>query len=208
MRVHRYMLPAIVLVALLGSVIIGQMTGDWATTGKGDIPVTASGAPDPEGIKGWMTLQNVSDTYGVPLAELYTGLGVPADLPPTTAMKDLEAIIPNFETATARLWVANYQAAHPGAVPSPTVPAPAEGAGQTTTPAQSGGRLPAGEIKGQMTLSEIAEQCQVPLNYLLEQMKLDPNEDPNQAVKAVADKYGFEVGTLRIVVSDYQTAHQ
>jgi hypothetical protein len=84
---------------------------------------------------------------------------------------------------------------------------PAEGAGQAATPARSGGRLPAGEIKGQMTLSEIAEQCQVPLTYLLEQMKLAPNEDPNQTVKAVADKYGFEVGALRIVVSDYQTAH-
>jgi len=205
MRVHRYVLPAIVLVALLGSVLVGKLAGDWATTGKGDVPVDASGAPDPEGIKGWMTLQDVSDTYGVPLADLYTGLGVPADLPPTTAMKDLENIIPNFETETARLWVANYLAAHPGAVAAPTSPTAPAGGDQASTP--PGTRLAASDIKGQMTLNEIAEQCQVPVSYILEQMKLDPGIDANQGIKDLAEKYGFEVGAVRIVVSEYQTTH-
>lgn len=207
MRVHRYVLPAIVLVALLGSVLVGKLTGDWTTTGKGEILVDASGAPDPEGIKGWMTLQEVSDTYGIPLAELYAGLGVPADAPPTTAMKDLEGIIPDFETATARLWVANYQAEHPGAAPTSVPPTTSQGSGQSATPALSGERLAGSEIKGQMTLSEIAEQCQVPLSYLLEQMKVNASEDPGQTIKDVAGKYGFEVGTVRLLVTEYQATH-
>jgi len=207
MRVHRYVLPAIVVVALFGSVLVGQLTGDWATTGKGDIPLTASGVPDPEGIKGWMTLQDVSATYGVPLADLYAGLNVPADVPDTTAMKDLEKIIPDFETSTARLWVANYQAANPGAVPAPAATAPAASTGETPTPVPPGGRLPASEIKGRMTLTEIAEQCQVPVSYILEQMKLDANQDPNQAIKDLADKHGLEVDTIRTVITEYQAAH-
>jgi len=207
MRVHRYVLLAIVLLALVGSVVVGKLAGDRSETGKEDLPLDASAAPGPADIRGWMTLQEVSDTYGVPLTDLYTGLDVPADLPATTPMKDLESTIPDFETEAVRLWVSAYQAAHPGAVPAAATPVHSEGAAHEATPAQPGVRLAASQIKGHMTLAEIAEQCQVPVSYLLEQMKQDARVDLNQAIKGLAEKYGFEVGAVRAAVSEYQASH-
>ncbi|MEP7284823.1 MAG: hypothetical protein ABI947_03530 [Chloroflexota bacterium] len=55
-----------------------------------------------EGIKGWMTLQQVMDGFQISKDELYPLLGVPADVPPTTALKDLEGLVPGFETTTVR----------------------------------------------------------------------------------------------------------
>lgn len=197
MRIHRYLLPGLVLLVVLASPWIGKITGDWITTGKGNIAVDASGAADPAGIKGWMTLTDVSTTYGVPLEVLRAGLNVPAEVPDSTAMKDLEGLIPDFETDTARTFVTEYLGGQGAVAPTP----------EPTPTALAGTRLPAGEIKGRTTLAELETSFGVPVPWVLEQLKLSADVDVNLTLKDLADKYGLDVDAIRLLVNDYQAAH-
>jgi len=63
---------------------------------------------DPAGIKGWMTLAGVSESYGVPLEALYIMIGASPDLPADTEMKELEGLLPGMSVSTVRAGVAAY----------------------------------------------------------------------------------------------------
>lgn len=107
-RVNKYAMPVLAVVALLGSVLIAQAAGVWKTSGRGEVMLDESGQADPAGIKGWMTLATVSETYGVPLDALYTMIGAGPDLPADTEMKELEGLLPDTSVSTVRAGVAAY----------------------------------------------------------------------------------------------------
>lgn len=98
---------ALGLVLFLGTIQIGQLTGIWATSGRPTATgqaVVVTGA-DPDEIKGWMTIQQVSDAYGVSIAEFDQKFDIPPSTPPTTALKDLEKVAPNFSVTEVRTWL-------------------------------------------------------------------------------------------------------
>jgi len=103
-------MPVLAVVALLGSVLVAQATGVWRTSGRGEVMLDEAGQADPAGIKGWMTLAAVSETYGVPLDALYTMIGAGPDLPADTEMKELEGLLPGVSVTTVRAGVAAYLA--------------------------------------------------------------------------------------------------
>jgi len=107
-RVNKYVMPVLAVVALLGSVLVAQAAGVWQTSGRGEVMLDESGQPDPAGIKGWMTLTGVSESYGVPLDVLYTMIGASPDLPADTEMKELEGLLPGMRVSTVRAGVAAY----------------------------------------------------------------------------------------------------
>ena len=109
-RVNKYVMPVLAVVALLGSVLVAQATGVWRTSGRGEVMLDEAGQADPAGIKGWMTLAAVSETYGVPLDALYTMIGAGPDLPADTEMKELEGLLPGVSVTTVRAGVAAYLA--------------------------------------------------------------------------------------------------
>ena len=84
--------PAILVVTLLGSVWISQATGVWSISGRTEVDVNDM---TPADLKGWMTLQQVMDGLHISQAELYALGNIPADVPPTTALKDLEGLVPD-----------------------------------------------------------------------------------------------------------------
>ncbi len=180
MRVNRFLLPLVALVALLGTILLAQATGLWLTNGRTAISTTHMTVDD---IKGWMTLQQVID--GIPMAhdELYALAGIPADVPPTTALKDLESFI-SVTTLRARL------AEHMGTPvtstnagqSSPTVSG-TPGASITPTGSSNGQVLPADQIKGRMTLREVSDQCAVPFEQLLASLKLPATTNEGTAIK-------------------------
>lgn len=98
---------ALVLTIFFGTLIIAQQLGFWSVSGK----LTADGAPvelsgaDPAEVKGWMTIQAVLDAYHVDQGALYEQFGIPADIPPTTALKDLEEVAPEFSVTDLRTWL-------------------------------------------------------------------------------------------------------
>ena len=108
-RVNKYLVPVLAVVTLLGSVWVAKAAGVWQTSGRGQVLLDEGGQADPQGIKGWMTLNDVSETYGVPLEALYCMIGASPDIPPDTALKDLEKLVPGMEVWALREAVAAYQ---------------------------------------------------------------------------------------------------
>ena len=197
MRVNRFLMPAIVIAALLGTTFIAQAAGFWSTSGRDAIDMGSMSAAD---IKGWMTLQQVMDGLKISKEELYAIGGVPLDVSPDTALKDLEGIVPDFEISTLRDKLA--APANPAAPPAPIeltpLPQPTatpqpestpvhthsgDGTGIGPMPLPPGQILPADQIKGRMTLREVVDQCAVPLDQLLAALNLPPDTDPNLAIR-------------------------
>jgi hypothetical protein len=220
-------MPIIAIIALVATIGITRLTGDWIVSGK-QIPLGDMTAAD---IKGWMTLENVSAGLQIPLADLYNLASIPdgSDVPPTTAMKDLEALVEGFETSLLRDAAAAYLAGDaipaPEATPVPTVaatptaqptPPPATphtplgagagtGAGTGPTPLPPGQVLPYDQIKGKMTLQEVADQCAVPLDRLLAALNLPADIDPGMQAKTLVDEGKVaEIQNIRDVVKALQ----
>lgn len=100
MRVNKWLVPTLALLLLLGTVGIAQANGWWIVSGKEMVNVEQlTGGAD---VKGWMTLQQVADGVDIDTAALYAQLGLAADIPPETALKDLEKIVAGFEVSVVR----------------------------------------------------------------------------------------------------------
>jgi hypothetical protein len=236
MKVNRYLIPVLAVLTLLGSVWVAKAAGVWQTSGRGDILLDEAGEADPAGIRGWMTLTDISETYGVPLDVLHIMIGASVNVPPETALKDLEKLVPGLEVGAVREAVAAYaegtwspeeEAPLPAAPeaeiepvpvmePNPTgeaihVPAgPGDGtgAGSGTAPElvlpADGSALPGSEIKGRMTIQEVVDLCQVPLDYLITALGLPADVEPSLQMRDLANQMGIEVVTVREVVGEYQ----
>ncbi len=232
MRVNRFLVPGLLVAALLGTALVAQAAGLWSTSGRDAVDVTHM---TPADIKGWMTLQQVIDGEGVSQAELYALAGVPADVSTSTALKDMEALVPDFSVETLRenltAWAAGPAEAggEPApvgtivtstAAPTPTpdaaalaeptatpthVPGSSAGTGTEPTPLPAGQILPANQIKGKMTLEQVSQQCAVPLEALLKELGLPAATNPDTAIKdLVSQEILSEVTQVQTAVAKLQ----
>ena len=109
MKINPFVYGVVVLAVFLGVILGFQGAGIWSTSGK----VGASGeqiqpsAADVNTIKGWMTLDVVSTTFNVPVAEIIFAFNLPADTPGSAALKDLES--DTFDIPALRTWLQNRQ---------------------------------------------------------------------------------------------------
>jgi hypothetical protein len=233
LRLHRFAIPVLGVLTLLGSVWIAKAVGAWQVSGRGQVLLDASGEADPAGIKGWMTLGFVSESYGVPLDALYEMIGASPDLPPETELRELEKLVPGAEVSAIRLGVAGYREesltageAEGGAgslepQPGPVEPGPrvegasdhapegpgagnGEGRGGGVSLPEDGGPLPGSEIRGWMTLQDVVDLCQVPLDVLIAELDLPQDVDSSLAMRDLASQMGIEVGSVREAVVRYQ----
>jgi hypothetical protein len=235
-KVNKFLMPLLVVAALLGSVWIAKAAGVWQTSGRGQVLLDESGQADPLGIKGWMTLADVSETYGVPLDAVYVMIGAVPDVPATTALKDLERLVPDMEVSAIRAGVVAYREGswkpadgrygyggttqgdndgssipEPAATPEAAEEHVPQGSGDGTGPKLAlpadGSSLPGSEIKGRMTLREVVDLCQVPLDYLIAELGLPEDVDTQLRMRDLANQLGIEVLTVREVVDRYQAEH-
>ena len=113
MRINPFVYGVIVVALFMGVIYGFQGAGVWSTSGK----VTSSGervapsASDVNSIKGWMTLEQVSTTFGIPVEEILSAFSIPLDTPASTALKDLES--ETFSVTALREWLSAYQASQP-----------------------------------------------------------------------------------------------
>ena len=113
MRINPFLFGVIVLAVFMGTIYGFQAAGVWSTSGK----VTASGekvepsAADVNTIKGWMTLELVSTTFGIPVTEILSAFDLPVDTPASTPLKDLESEV--FDITVLRTWITEYKISHP-----------------------------------------------------------------------------------------------
>ena len=87
MRVTKYVMPAVAIVTLLGAVLVAKAVGAWQTSGRDMVdptqPLTSAD------IRGWMPLSYLMERLDLSQAQLYEMLGLTADIPPETPLKDL-----------------------------------------------------------------------------------------------------------------------
>lgn len=232
MKVNKWLLPVLALTLLMGTVGVAQALGVWQVSGKEMVNVDhlTSGAD----VKGWMTLQQVADGSNIDTVALYLALGLPAEIPPTTALKDLEQIVDGFEVSLVREVVDSVLGAAPAAeapvapethsvtptaTPAPTV-APTPTAAHTPQGAGAGAGAGAGggedgappavtsamDIKGRHTLQEVADGTGVALADLLAALKLPAETDPNTAMRDLVESGLIsEIETVRTTVATLQS---
>ena len=204
MRVNPIFVPLLFVFVLLGTVFGSQLLGLWSVTGRSAVNTANMTAAD---LKGWMTLTDVMTGIKISKPELYDLMKIPADVPETAALKDLEKIVPGFETSTLRDALTARGAAAPALIAptavAPTPVAPAiqatvritgtgalsathatdDGTRPTPTALPPGVTLTVDQIKGSMTLRQVSEQTGVPLGAILEALKLPADAGVDTALK-------------------------
>jgi hypothetical protein len=221
MSAYRYLLPILLILSIFGSYAIAKASGYWSVSGKQSIDT--ENLSSSEDVRGWMTLEQLSGGYGIEQNELYRLLGIPTEIPPETALKDLEGVIPDFEVSSVRDSLAiilGEAALQPVSTelpdeelifqetPGPTEHIPmgtGEGDGLGPTPLPPGQFLAGSEIKGRQTLQEIIDGCQVNQRDLFNALGLPENTNLNTMVK---DLIGLgkvdEIQTVRDTVTALQ----
>lgn len=218
-RTSRWLMPLLAGVLFFGTVGVAQAAGWWVTNGR-DASVGA--ALTPADVKGWMTLQDVSDGLGLPVDQLVvlTGAGPDDGVDEGTALKDLEALVPGFDLASFRAAldvVLADSATGAGAAatpmagasgpPTPTdAPAGAAPDGATGLPSGTPTGTPTGspdsQVRGSMTLLEVAEQTGIEVAELVAASGLPTDTDPSTTLRDLRDLVpGFELQTVRDAVA-------
>jgi hypothetical protein len=207
--------PLVFIAVMLGGVGVAQATGAWITSGK---QVVAVGQLASEDVKGSMTLQQAADGLGMPFAELVTLINPPDPslLTPTTAFKDLEALVPGFDLATFRETLRTYLAARngtpiptttttPSVVPSPTAvtsETPTATATHTATAQATGTGTGDASIKGSMTLRQVADANHLTVASLVAERGLPADVNPDLTLRELADSVpGFDVQVVKDAVA-------
>jgi hypothetical protein len=141
MRINPMVYGVLVLVVFVGTILGFQAVGVWSVSGK----ISSSGeqvqpvAGDVDTIKGWMTLEQISTTYNVPLANILNQFELPSDTAPSTAIKDLETDL--FSVTNLRTWLQSRM--QPGEAPQIISSTTAPMQQITSTPAVSASVSPA-----------------------------------------------------------------
>ncbi len=105
MRINPIVYGVAVVAIFLGVISAFQAAGMWSISGK----LTASGevvtpsAADVTTIKGWMTLEQISTAFDVPVADILAHFDLPPETPASTALKDLES--DTFSVTALRDWL-------------------------------------------------------------------------------------------------------
>jgi hypothetical protein len=113
MKINPVVYGLVVLMVFMGVILGFQRAGIWSVSGK----LTATGesvqplAEDVNTVKGWMTLEQVSTAFGIPVKEIIAAFELPADTPPSTALKELES--DSFDIPSLRSWLAAQRQTQP-----------------------------------------------------------------------------------------------
>lgn len=121
-RVPAVVVPVLAILLGGGVVVAAQVSGHWATTGRdalgsasgavastgtGQGPESAAVPASPDDVKGWMTIQQVVDAGfpGVTESALRAEFGIPATVPASTALKELDGSVSGFDMTALRAWL-------------------------------------------------------------------------------------------------------
>jgi hypothetical protein len=164
MRINPVVFGFLVLGVFLGTVWGFQGAGIWSVSGKVDREGQAvqPSAEDVNTIKGWMTLEQVSQIYHVTLEAITQQFNLPADTPATTAVKDLES--DTFSVEGLREWlqtlpqpVLPIEDAEPTQVPLITPELAVEPDQPTAMPAPTEHATPEKTITGKTTFQDLLD---------------------------------------------------
>ena len=210
LRFSHPVFAATLVMGLLGLVYTSKAAGKWQTRPAQASFTGVGGALHAGQIRGWMTLNDISAGYGIPLPELFAAGRLPARVSASTRLNRIRAEHKvEFEPEVIRDFVAAKVARPMAAAPAETPPRAGAGSGPSTS--QNADR-PHGssdepEIKGFMTLNEIVLKTGVPRSYILSQLGLKEAEvDGRLPLRDWIHAKGKSVPELRSIVQEYKGA--
>jgi hypothetical protein len=193
MRINPILYGFLVLAVFFGVILGFQAAGIWSISGK----VTADGeavqpsAGDVNSIKGWMTLEQIATTFNVSLADLLQQFNLPADTPPSTAIKDLES--DTFDTTALRIWLQNP--VQPTSVPQSN--------GSQPTPSENG--ISTSTQLAQMTPTLAPTEHAAPSRTVTGKTTFQELLDWGVSKEVIQQIIGGDLPTPSTVVKDYVT---
>ena len=180
----------IVFVIFFGTIITTSWSGLYSSSPPSVKELKASGQYKPEMIKGYMTLSEVAFLFDVKISRLYEQLGLnPGDVPANTKCKEIgELIGRKFDTDTVRVGVGILLKIPENEIKKSCAP----------------GSITPTFITGTMTLKEVSDQFNIPLNTLYSHLglslkKISPDTQCRQ-LKSMVDP-GFHTSRVREVVN-------
>jgi len=105
MKINPFVYGILVVGVFLGVIYGFRAVGVWSISGKidGQGKAIQPSAADVNTIKGWMTLEQVSAAFGIPVSEILSAFDLPADTPASTPLKELEG--ESFDMLLLREWL-------------------------------------------------------------------------------------------------------
>jgi len=187
---------ATVLVAgLAGMIAVSQAVGYWRTKPEAVSFTDLAGKPDPDQMRGWMTLADIANGYGIPLEQLYAKAGLPQKVAASTKLNQVAKTYHlDFEPDQMRGVI--------GAILNQPAASTKQGVvahGKVKRPADNE------EVKGFLTLNEISLKTGVPKNWLLKKLNLPANTDARQPVREWMHAQGKSIQDLRDAVGEFRT---
>lgn len=222
---------ATLILSLGGLIYTSKAAGQWQTKPAVAGFTNPAGKLDAGQIRGWMTMNDISSGFGIPLPELYADMGLPPRVSASTRINRIKAehkveFEPEAlrEYISARLSRRRESRAIPdcpsaGAkAPLTEAPSPVPGEGVRPSSAQRSGNSPrsnqAGEshgigeepeVKGFMTLNEVVLKTGVPKTYILRKLGLAEAEvDGRKPLREWVHDKGKSVPELREIVGEYR----
>lgn len=194
LRVSHGVYAAALIVGLAGMIGVSQATAHWRTKPAMVSFNDASGKPDPEQMRGWMSLRDVSEGYHIPLERLYAAAHLPAQVDPATRLNQVARTYKlDFEPDQMRGVLTAILNQKPAPAPQPKKAHPG-GEGE--------------EVKGFMSLREIAEKTGVPEEWLVRRLAVPAGIDVKQPVREWMHSKGKSIQDLRSAVADYRAGRR
>ena len=190
------MVGVLALAIFFGVVLVTKATGAWRSLpGSMDELVEHGGALSAENIRGFMTLNEIADAYGIAPADLAAELGLPADTdldqPINAMMKALGRDVEDIRAVVARhLGESATQPAEPAHAPEAGGGAPS---GEEPDPEPEG-------IQGTMTFGQIAAEFGISPAVLLKELGLPANTPLDKPVSGIMKGTGRSVKEVRDAV--------
>ncbi|MRS03628.1 hypothetical protein EG832_10475 [bacterium] len=118
MKIKPIVYGILVLSVFFGIILVFQAAGMWSTSGKfkPNGEAIQPSVSDPATIKGWMTLEQIVTTFGIPLSDILTEFNLPDTTLISTPLKDLES--DTFDTSALIEWL--QFRSMPSSIPSTT----------------------------------------------------------------------------------------
>jgi hypothetical protein len=176
---------------LFSTIGVSQVWGKWRTKPAMVAYTNASGQLDAGQIRGWMTLADISGGYHIPLPRLYAASHLPAKVDPATRLNRVARNYQlEFEPDAMREVVAGFLQ-RPGSQAQSKAQAKDHPHGD-------------GEVKGFMTLNEIASKTGVTTDFLLRWLKITGPIDPRLPVREWMHSKDKSIQDIRDAVTQYR----
>ncbi len=184
-----------------GLILITQATGVWRARPVTMAEITGQGATlDAANIRGFMSLQQIAESYGVSAPEILRVLALPPD---TDLSRQIRHLMPAAGREVDEVRQAVVQLlGQPGSSGGPTTPAPPSAAGGSGD--GSGGAGEAQGLTGMTTLRQVEEQHQVPADWLLDKLGLPADTDRETPLRDLLRPREQEVQEVREAVEEYR----